>query len=241
MEADHPTEDSPAHHHNGDEEEWDAEKHGGMSREALREYADKLDLEIRQMPLDNVYDSIQSGTHVLFYGAVFCPFTQQFTAIWLNMQYALDFYHLNETETFTVAKVQCADNQPLCFHMMRDDGFPTIVLYHQGRYISEFKDRDNVLDFVQQQVAIVKDGKQLESWGHVMGSEESLVTLPEQHSMDAISHNQLEAESIGGAVGITETVVPVELIALFVGVIMFSVFVIRRSAKRSYAPIRGRE
>ncbi|KAJ3064168.1 hypothetical protein HDU98_000122, partial [Podochytrium sp. JEL0797] len=130
----------------------------------------------------------------------------QFTAIWLNMQYALDFYHLNETESFTTAKVQCADSQPLCFHLMRDDGFPSIVLYHQGRYISEFKDRDNVWDFVKQQVDIVRSGKQLESWGDVMDLEDSRVTLPEQHSMDAISHTWKQ-NRLAGPLELFETVI----------------------------------
>ncbi|KAJ3017179.1 UNVERIFIED_CONTAM: hypothetical protein HDU68_011810 [Siphonaria sp. JEL0065] len=213
-------------HEQHQEEEWDASKHGGMSREELRAYADKLDLEVRQLPLEDVYDTIQQDTHILFYGAVFCPYTQQYTAVWLNMQYQFDFYNLNQTQHFSLAKVQCANNQPLCFHYMRDEGFPTIVLYHKGHYITEFQDRDNIWDFVQKTVEIVKQGKPEEEFERTDGS---LVVPMKAHEMDVISHNKLEEEAIGGQEGIVATVFPIELLVLAVGVLMFAAFIMRRA------------
>ncbi|KAI9328090.1 hypothetical protein BDR26DRAFT_874597 [Obelidium mucronatum] len=153
------------------------------------------------------------------------------------MQYQFDFYHLNETEHFSLAKVQCGDNQPLCFHYMRDVGFPTIVLYHKGHYITEFLERDNIWDFVQKTVETVKQGRQDIEFSR---PEDSLVVPMKEHEMDVISHNKLEEEAIGGTVGIAETVIPVEMLVLVVGFLIFAGFVVRKAVTRKgkgYAPV----
>ncbi|KAJ3295801.1 hypothetical protein BCR33DRAFT_853631 [Rhizoclosmatium globosum] len=239
--------EQPAHNHNAEEEEWDASKHGGFSKEELRAYADKLDLDVRQLPLDKVYDTIQQGTHILFYGAVFCPYTQQFTAIWLNMQLSYDFYKLTEVPNISIAKVQCADNQPVCFNYMRDEGFPTVVLYHKGHYIQEFMDRDNVWDWVQKQVEIVKAGREEQEWGAIkkglVKEKPSKVEKVAAHQFDQISHNKLEEEVIGGKVGILETVFPVEMVVLVIGVLLVAGFVLRKAVLRKgkYSAVQERE
>ncbi|KAI8617598.1 hypothetical protein BC830DRAFT_1112817 [Chytriomyces sp. MP71] len=230
------------------EEEWDASKHGGMSREQLREYADKLDLEVRQLPLDQVFDSIQNGTHILFFGSVICAHTQQFTAIWLNAQYKLDFYAYNQVPHFSFAKVQCADNQPLCFNLMRDEGYPTIVLFHEGIYVEEYRgDRDYVYDFVEHhaKVAVLGDFSEYAGKG-------SIVERPVIEEVHFISHQGLAVEAVGGTKGLMESMLPVSLVCTLLGVVLVAAYLLRRfwkkgssskvsssSSKGKYTPIEA--
>ncbi|KAJ3351894.1 hypothetical protein HDU83_008527 [Entophlyctis luteolus] len=182
---------------------WNNDNHGGMSRSELMEYAIKLDKDIRQIPVDSVYATIQNGTNLVFFGAVFCPYTQQFTAIWLNMQYAFDFYHLNDIPGLSIAKVQCAETQPKCFHYMRDQAFPTIVLFYNGHYVEELFDRDHVWDYIQKQSEIVKESR-FEEYTSKFTSA-SLVTELKDEQLEIISPERLEMESIGGTDGIMRT------------------------------------
>ncbi|KAJ3110795.1 hypothetical protein HK100_002906 [Physocladia obscura] len=237
--------DESSHNHEEDKAEdqadsWESDKHGGMSRQELQDYALLLDKQIRMLDIESVYDTVQNGTHLLFFGAYFCPHTQQFTAIWLNMQYKYDFYHLDEVKDLSIAKVQCADNQPLCFHYMRDEAFPTVVLFHNGHFIEELINRDFVWEYVEKQVEVVRNNQQSVEYAAQIASPGSLVVLPAVDAVqEVVSHEELEVESIGGAKGIIETVLPVSVFTVLIAFVLVAAFLVRRRSldKGKYVPV----
>ncbi|KAJ3392258.1 hypothetical protein HDU84_004523 [Entophlyctis sp. JEL0112] len=171
---------------------WNNDNHGGMSRSELMEYAIKLDKDISESWLAKI---LQMSINTAF------------VSQWLNMQYAFDFYHLNDIPGLSIAKVQCAETQPKCFHYMRDQAFPTIVLFYNGHYVEELFDRDHVWDYIQKQSEIVKESR-FEEYTSKFTSA-SLVTELKDEQLEIISPERLEMESIGGTDGIMRTVTPV--------------------------------
>ncbi|KAJ3241049.1 hypothetical protein HDU78_002016 [Chytriomyces hyalinus] len=224
--------EEPQHSHDGGADDWDASKHGGMSREELRAYADKLDLDVRQLPVDKVFDTIQNGTHIFFFGAVFCAHTQQFTAIWLNAQFFLDFYYPN-TPNFSIAKIQCGDNQTLCFNLMRDEGYPTVVLFHNGVYVQEAPDRNEIWPFMEKTVKSVAAG----NFSDMVGKGSVVVKPVIETKM--ISHEKLEQEAVGGKAGMMESMLPVSLICTLVLVVLVATFIARRKSGANAAGAAG--
>ncbi|KAJ3076586.1 hypothetical protein HDU98_002106 [Podochytrium sp. JEL0797] len=206
----------PQNHHH-EVEEWDPSIHHGMTRTEFRAYSDTLDKSIRQLPVDTLFETIQNGTHIFFFGAVYCPYTQAYNEHWLAMQqqYDLDPVVWNQVQ---IAKIQCATNQPLCFRWMNgEEGFPTIVLYHEGSFVEELNDRDHVWEFIQDRA------KELRERGRLL--------LPGEHSKELLTH----AED-GGTGGMTPTVVALEFLLCTVIVVLF---VMRRKGfQKSYKPIK---
>ncbi|KAI8617596.1 hypothetical protein BC830DRAFT_87391 [Chytriomyces sp. MP71] len=119
-----------------------------MDAAELRAYADQLDPLMRHLLIDSLFDTIQNGTHVVFFGAAWCPYTQQYTPVWLNAQDQLAYHH--PSTRLQMHKISCQDAQHKCFHYMRerDNAYPTVVLFRDGDYIEEVIDRDRVWEYI---------------------------------------------------------------------------------------------
>ncbi|TPX68275.1 hypothetical protein CcCBS67573_g07241 [Chytriomyces confervae] len=209
------------HHSPKSNETWDASKFGGLSKEELKAQADVMDAKVWQLDAERVFDSIQNGTHLLFFGAVFCPHTQFFTRQWLSAQRHLDFMDL-KVPGFEMAKVQCALQQSLCFNLQRDHGYPTVVLYHEGLYVQELLPLTDLWPFIENTTIAVKTNN------FTRFTEIGTKVLdPAKFDAEGVS-SKMAQESVVAQVEMFENTAPVSLFCLVVVLSVFSLFIVRR-------------
>ncbi|KAI9341821.1 hypothetical protein DFJ73DRAFT_609538, partial [Zopfochytrium polystomum] len=114
-------------------------------KEALRSAADEADKSIRHLAHADVPTTIAKGVHILFFGAVWCKYTQRFTPKWLEVQKEADAKGWNTVEGFGYFKVECSENESYCIQNHHTDtGYPTINLYVNGAYVEEYLGMDDV-------------------------------------------------------------------------------------------------
>lgn len=114
-------------------------------KKKLREDSDAADLAIRHLEHDEVASKISRGVHILFLGAVWCKFTQRFNPKWLEIQNEFDARRWNTIPNFSINKVECSHNEYFCINEHgTTDGYPTIILYVNGRHMDEFHGPDEL-------------------------------------------------------------------------------------------------
>ncbi|KAI9337669.1 hypothetical protein DFJ73DRAFT_779742 [Zopfochytrium polystomum] len=117
-------------------------------KKELRSRADEADKSIRRLPHHEVPSVIASGVHILFFGAVWCKYTQRFTPKWLAVQQKADANGWNKADGFGYYKVECSEDE--------ESGYPTINLYVDGAYYEEYLGADDVdptLDYLHFQLS----------------------------------------------------------------------------------------
>ncbi|KAI8616681.1 hypothetical protein BC830DRAFT_177314 [Chytriomyces sp. MP71] len=115
-------------------------------KEKLKAAADEADAMIRHLNPVKVGETLRNGTFALFFGASYCPLTQRYTPKWLDFQHLYDVtlaWHVH----FTIYKIQCADDEQFCVDM-GVDGYPTILLWRDGRLLAEWDTDEVVRDAV---------------------------------------------------------------------------------------------
>ncbi|KAI8616679.1 hypothetical protein BC830DRAFT_1117056 [Chytriomyces sp. MP71] len=228
----------------GTEETWDPSKWGGMSREELKAQTEVLDRKVWQLEPEKVYGTVQHGTHILFFGSMVCPYTQAFTKEWLVTQTRIDILSL-APPSFHIAKVQCALTPVLCHHLMRSDGYPTLVLYHEGLYIKEIANRARHWDQLEAAMEMVKKGE-FGAWIGVGKRVEDPTAIEidaarvEEAELTATSHSgaviadmsvdgsRESGESPGIGQGAEWSTIPVPLLCLSFAVVLVIAFWMQR-------------
>ncbi|KAJ3411370.1 Thioredoxin domain-containing protein 5 [Chytridiales sp. JEL 0842] len=99
------------------------------AQKALRkQLSDQADLEIQHTPLPTLRSTLSTGTHLIFFGAHWCPYTQTFTPKWLQLQ----TYFSNQTHLLRMSKVECSVDEDGCMEGWGVDGYPTVFLFVEG-------------------------------------------------------------------------------------------------------------
>ncbi|KAJ3321516.1 Thioredoxin domain-containing protein 5 [Blyttiomyces sp. JEL0837] len=120
----------------------------------LRENADAADRSIRHVDHADVESFVANGVHLLFFGAVWCRFTQRFTPKWLEIQEEFDRRGWNQIPNFKIAKVECSNDELFCTKKHHVSGYPTLNLYIHGHLVNEYKgqdEKDEILHFLSWQ------------------------------------------------------------------------------------------
>ncbi|KAI9342014.1 hypothetical protein BDR26DRAFT_859937 [Obelidium mucronatum] len=104
-----------------------------QEKKILREAADEADKHIRQVTAAQLPEFIESGYHLIFYGAVWCRLTQRFTTKWLEIQDEFDRRSWNTVPGFGLAK----------------EGYPTINLYFNGKLLEEYTHKNEKVDIIR--------------------------------------------------------------------------------------------
>ncbi|KAJ3265289.1 hypothetical protein HDU77_005734 [Chytriomyces hyalinus] len=129
-----------------DPAENDAEAKKRLRKEKIKALADLSDESIRHLPMPDVNATISNGTHLIFYGANYCPYTQKYTPLWLEFQQLYDRTPTWQSQ-FTIHKVQCAEDENFCVDM-GVDGYPTVLMFRNGVLVEEM-DTDDMSGSVQ--------------------------------------------------------------------------------------------
>ncbi|KAJ3408946.1 hypothetical protein CcCBS67573_g03609 [Chytriomyces confervae] len=129
-----------------DPAENDAEAKKRLRKEKIKALADLSDESIRHLPMSDVNATISNGTHLIFYGANYCPYTQKYTPLWLEFQQLYDRTPTWQSQ-FTIHKVQCAEDENFCVDM-GVDGYPTVLMFRNGVLVEEM-DTDDMSGSVQ--------------------------------------------------------------------------------------------
>ncbi|KAI8840119.1 hypothetical protein BJ741DRAFT_597994 [Chytriomyces cf. hyalinus JEL632] len=123
-----------------DPAENDAEAKKRLRKEKIKALADLSDESIRHLPMSDVNATISNGTHLIFYGANYCPYTQKYTPLWLEFQKLYDQTPIWQSQ-FTIHKVQCAEDENFCVDM-GVDGYPTVFMFRNGVLMEEMDTDD---------------------------------------------------------------------------------------------------
>jgi thioredoxin-like negative regulator of GroEL len=112
--------------------------------------ATEADSHIKFIELDVLDSSIQKGTWIIFYGAKWCKFTQKFTPHFLRVQERIaKEVRIRAGVRFDMRKVECSVNESFCTDQHKIVGYPTIILYKNGKQIEEYVDADEEEPFFQ--------------------------------------------------------------------------------------------
>ncbi|KAJ3234412.1 hypothetical protein HDU81_001451 [Chytriomyces hyalinus] len=209
------------HHSVHSNETWDASKFGGLSKEELKAQADVMDAKVWQIDAEKVFDSIQNGTHLLFFGLLLisnCIKMGTATDMLPPRRHFMDL----KVPGFEMAKVQCALQQSLCFNLQRDHGYPTVVLYHEGLYVQELLPLTDLWPFIENTTIAVKTNN------FTRFTEIGTKVLdPAKFGPEGAS-SKMAQESVVAQVEMFENTVPVSLFCLVVVLSVFSLFLVRR-------------
>ncbi|KAJ3076587.1 hypothetical protein HDU98_002107 [Podochytrium sp. JEL0797] len=111
------------------------------------------------LPQEAVAAFLRNGTHFLFFGAYYCPFTAEFNPIWLEIQKTFHRERWDEITNFGIAKIQCGDFEFFCSQKRfgNVDGYPTINKFIDGAFVEEVMDEnDKVLGVIQKEALRLK-------------------------------------------------------------------------------------
>ncbi|KAI9328092.1 hypothetical protein BDR26DRAFT_1012493 [Obelidium mucronatum] len=123
----------------------------------LFEESIKADKEIEKIAKEDAEAFIRNGTHFLFFGASYCPYTAEFNPMWLTIQKTFYAKGFNKLPGFGIGKIQCADIETFC-SMARwgtVDGYPTIMMYKDGRFIEEVVENEAVMGAIETQAKLL--------------------------------------------------------------------------------------
>ncbi|KAJ3087727.1 hypothetical protein HK102_010427 [Quaeritorhiza haematococci] len=97
-----------------------------------------------------------AGTWFVFFGAYWCPHCQRLTPKWLKLQKAAE----TDPELkglLHVKKVECTRNEDLCEGDEVIEGYPTLKLYQNGKFVEEFPQQlsltaETLIDYAKSKV-----------------------------------------------------------------------------------------
>lgn len=126
-------------------------------RHQLKIEAHKADEDIYFLPFDEIKPALEAQrTTMLFLGAIWCHNTQRFTPKYLQVQQWVEQERLFE-KGFRMAKVECAvDKEKFCVEEFKIDGFPTILVFVDGKLLHEYPYEDEsepVYNYIKKLVA----------------------------------------------------------------------------------------
>lgn len=124
-----------------------------LCRDTPRQKAQRLELatesdkHINFISHSDLTSTLKNGTLVIFYGAVWCKFTQKFTPKYLSVQNRISNLKINPTVLFRMRKVECSTDELFCTEKHGLAGFPSMVLYQNGLKIEEYPFADEEEEF----------------------------------------------------------------------------------------------
>ncbi|KAJ3017180.1 UNVERIFIED_CONTAM: hypothetical protein HDU68_011811 [Siphonaria sp. JEL0065] len=146
-----------------------------LKKKMIKDAADKADLSITQLETTAVKAKTAQGTHLLFYGATYCPFTQKFTPKWLEFQNLYDSKP-EWNALFSIYKVQCAPDEEFCVGE-GVDGYPTLFFYSDGVRLEEV-DTDFLVPSVEAFVDRMSSGGGSHDSGDFLPVEANVKPVP---------------------------------------------------------------
>lgn len=116
--------------------------YGLTSEEKLlrKEASEEADKMIDFLPLTSIQSTIQKGTWLILFGVPTCTFTQRITPIWLSIQEKVK--QEQEEHNFHIRKCDCSLDEDFCANEYEVNGYPTIILFDNGRRMQEYLDED---------------------------------------------------------------------------------------------------
>ncbi|KAI8615790.1 thioredoxin-like protein [Chytriomyces sp. MP71] len=118
-----------------------------LTPEQVDERARKADEEIWHLGKGTFEERMAQGTWLVYYGTTWCKFCKRLTPRWLRMQQEFSNQKLHNTG-FLVSKVDCTGaNEAWCAKSFKVDAYPTINLYHNGKFVEEYTGNHEVRVF----------------------------------------------------------------------------------------------
>lgn len=129
------------------------------------------------IPHENIASFLKSGTKLLFFGAVWCKFTQKF-----KPKYVEAIQLLEKSNVFSdveIKYVECSVNESFCLNQYKvTEGYPTIFLYKDNVLIEEYPYADETKEFVDY-VMNIRDKVRISKSQSLKKSIDSKKTVPE--------------------------------------------------------------
>ncbi|KAJ3186953.1 hypothetical protein HDU85_006990 [Gaertneriomyces sp. JEL0708] len=115
---------------------------------ATKKAADEADKHIQFLKHEEVATAIKKDVWFLLFGANWCPYTQRFTPKWLKVQEEVIKQNLPQ-RGLHMAKIECSTGQhrsssPFCTGTHQIEGFPTVMMYVDGKLRGEYPEEDEV-------------------------------------------------------------------------------------------------
>ncbi|KAJ3237863.1 hypothetical protein HDU81_008772 [Chytriomyces hyalinus] len=180
-------------------DENDAELKKQLRKQKIKALADLSDETIRHLSMSDVHATISNGTHLIFYGANYCPYTQKYTPLWLEFQKLYDLTPIWQSH-FTIYKVQCAEDENFCVDM-GVDGYPTVLMFRNGVLMEEM-DTDDMSGSVQSFI-------EREAIKPILTSEQLKVSVSVTHSDSTSDIHTTTTTTTSASPTITESASPV--------------------------------
>ncbi|KAJ1565576.1 Thioredoxin domain-containing protein 5, partial [Cladochytrium tenue] len=115
-------------------------------KKRIKAASEEADRDIRHVEHADVASALESGVHVVFFGATWCRYTQRFNPKWLQVQRQYDASTWRAgVKNFGIHKVECSHDEFFCTQNHHtENGYPTINLYVNGQFVEEYMGADDV-------------------------------------------------------------------------------------------------
>ncbi|KAJ3295800.1 hypothetical protein HDU79_008327 [Rhizoclosmatium sp. JEL0117] len=197
------------------------------------------DAKIEKLNQTQVEAYIANGTHFIFFGAYYCPYTAEFNPIWLDIQTTYYSQGWNALPNFGIKKIQCGDIEEFCSQpkLGSAEGYPTINLFKDGKFVEEvLSDEIGAIE----REAVLLGGKP-----RAIASASPLATRPKTSA-----GNDTLSDGNGGIKIIKHTattagmdllsIIPVSIIVTCCSLFLICGLFLRRRMKKSrYQPLSG--
>ena len=117
------------------------------AKELRKSRAQEADLEIEFITPTQLDAQLSSGTHIIFFGAQWCQFTQSFTPEYLDVQSRVKTENLFDGKSVQMKKLDCTNEADYCTKTRGVTGYPSIFVYQGGLKLDEYNSDANADSF----------------------------------------------------------------------------------------------